>query len=132
MNKTIKTQVYLRTNGKCHFCGEDLVFESYGLKKKNADDEFEKGSWEIDHVVPRANGGKDNIENLLPACKACNGLRWFRKGTAIHRIMLLGILAVEEIDKKSDVGSKMDSIYAKRKKTNVERRLKRLLSKSQS
>jgi len=84
------------------------------------------------HVVPRANGGKDNIENLLPACKACNGLRWFRKGTAIHRIMLLGILAVEEIDKKSDVGSKMDSIYAKRKKTNVERRLKRLLSKSQS
>jgi len=132
MNNSIKQKVFDKTQGHCHFCGDPINLESYGLKKKNADDEFEKGSWEIDHVVPRANGGKDNIENLLPACKACNGLRWFRKGTAIHRIMLLGILAVEEIDKKSDVGSKMDSIYAKRKKTNVERRLKRLLSKSQS
>ena len=27
---------------------------------------------EVDHLVPRARGGKDNLENLVTACKTCN------------------------------------------------------------
>lgn len=28
---------------------------------------------EIDHIVPRALGGTDNVENLCAACSVCNG-----------------------------------------------------------
>lgn len=28
---------------------------------------------EVDHLVPRARGGTDNRENLVTACKTCNG-----------------------------------------------------------
>ena len=27
----------------------------------------------IDHIIPRAYGGKTEIGNLVPACKDCNG-----------------------------------------------------------
>lgn len=27
----------------------------------------------LDHVVPRASGGPDTPENLVPACRVCNG-----------------------------------------------------------
>lgn len=34
---------------------------------------------EVDHLVPRTRGGTDNAENLVAACKTCNG----RKSNAI-------------------------------------------------
>jgi hypothetical protein len=30
------------------------------------------GDWEIDHMTPRAQGGTDDLYNLVLACKACN------------------------------------------------------------
>ena len=29
-------------------------------------------SWEVDHVVAKANGGTDDMTNLVPACWTCN------------------------------------------------------------
>jgi hypothetical protein len=29
----------------------------------------------VDHVVPKADGGRDAVSNLVPCCKACNGSR---------------------------------------------------------
>lgn len=49
--------IYERDGRACRYCGakEDL---------------------EIDHVIPRAQGGRDTEDNLVVACAACNG----RKG----------------------------------------------------
>lgn len=40
----------------CFYCGDDV---SQG--------------YEVDHFVPLANGGPHALENLVPACKPCNG-----------------------------------------------------------
>lgn len=40
-------------------CGAWIVFEAYGDRNS----EF---GWEIDHVIPRANGGTDDLDNLQP------------------------------------------------------------------
>lgn len=45
-----------KTDGRCAYCGK-------ALKKEDA---------VIDHIFPKALGGSDHMENLLPACKSCN------------------------------------------------------------
>jgi len=41
-----------RTEGHCHFCGDGLVFEKYGVNDINNLD----GAWEADHVIQRGKG----------------------------------------------------------------------------
>jgi len=131
MNNITKQKVFDKTQGHCHFCGDPINLEAYGLKKKKEDDTYDPGAWQIDHIVQRANGGANILENYMPICTECNGLRWFRDGKEIHRIMLLGIIAVDEIDKGSDTGKALDKLFTDRKKKNIERRLKRQLAKEQ-
>ena len=57
--------VYHRTDGKCHLCHKKLSFKNYGLGGA-------KGAWEVEHSIPRANGGTDHRNNLFPACITCN------------------------------------------------------------
>jgi len=56
-----RRNVYLRDNFKCQYC-----LESPGIDKLS-----------LDHVVPRAKGGRLTWTNTVTACCACN----FRKGT---------------------------------------------------
>lgn len=58
-------KIYDRTNGKCHVCHKKLSFINYGRRGF-------RGVWEVEHSVPRANGGTDHLNNLFPACIACN------------------------------------------------------------
>jgi len=58
-------QVYDRTSGYCHVCGEKLSFTNYGRPG-------EKGAWHVDHSKPRAKGGTDHANNLYAACINCN------------------------------------------------------------
>lgn len=46
----------LKAHG-CAYCGESI------------------GEATIDHIVAKANGGKDSRENLVPACKTCNEMK---------------------------------------------------------
>ncbi len=41
-----------KTDGKCFYCGGEVTT--------------------IDHVNPKANGGQNEIANLVPSCKTCN------------------------------------------------------------
>lgn len=37
---------------------------------------FSPDSFSIEHIIPRARGGKDELENLALACQGCNGLKY--------------------------------------------------------
>ena len=47
--------VFSKTQGRCSYCGAKAE--------------------EIDHIVPRANGGTDSSYNLTPTCRACNQMK---------------------------------------------------------
>lgn len=59
------------------------------------------------HVMPFAKGGKNLIENYLPACYTCNRLKWHRSPEDIQLIMQLGIYARNQIDHDTPLGRKL-------------------------
>jgi len=58
-------KVYDRTDGRCHLCGKKLTFKNYGCLDA-------RGAWEVEHSNPKARGGTNRLNNLYPACIACN------------------------------------------------------------
>jgi 5-methylcytosine-specific restriction endonuclease McrA len=58
-------KIFSKTDGNCHLCGKKLCYSNYGKLEG-------RGKWEVEHSVPKANGGTDNLNNLLPACVSCN------------------------------------------------------------
>jgi 5-methylcytosine-specific restriction endonuclease McrA len=63
--KFSRTNVYLRDLYQCQYCS----------------DTFSSGELTLDHVIPRANGGKTNFINTVTACKSSN----FSKGTKLWK-----------------------------------------------
>jgi len=66
--------VFNRASGKCIYCGDALIRESY-------EQPWKPRAWEVDHFIPLANGGADQPENWVPACVNCKafkggGLPW--------------------------------------------------------
>ena len=57
--------IYDRTSGYCHICGKKLAFKNYATPGA-------RGAWEVEHSVPRADGGTDRLNNLYAACIRCN------------------------------------------------------------
>ena len=56
LGKRKREEVLRKTNGACFYCGENL----------------NPAVVQIDHVFPQCKGGKNDIENLVPACRSCN------------------------------------------------------------
>lgn len=56
--KFSRKNVYLRDNFTCQYCGEQHLDYMHHLT--------------LDHVVPKAKGGKTNWTNIVAACMACN------------------------------------------------------------
>lgn len=67
-------QIFSKTDGQCHICHGHLKFHNHGKTGT-------QGAWHIEHSVPRASGGTDHLNNLYPACIACN----LDKGTMSSR-----------------------------------------------
>lgn len=59
--KKTRQLVYDKYGGHCAYCGKNIAYKDM----------------QVDHVNPRYYGGSDDIDNLMPSCRACN----FRKGT---------------------------------------------------
>lgn len=81
-------KVFIKTNGHCHFCGDELDFESRRRSQH-------PNAWERDHFVAKRRGGADSADNLLPACWQCNQLRWARTGRGIRKRLVAGMLAIK-------------------------------------
>lgn len=60
-----RREIFKRTDGRCHICHGKLAFCNYGRFD-------ERGGWEIEHSVPKCNGGTDRLSNLFPAHIDCN------------------------------------------------------------
>jgi 5-methylcytosine-specific restriction endonuclease McrA len=116
MDKKEIIKIWDKTNGHCHFCGIDLIFENYG---KNKDI---KGNWNVDHIFPKASGGENKTVNYLPICGECNRLKWHRTGKQIKEIMRYGIVSLREKRKNTKIGNKIEEIYKLQEKANQERR----------
>lgn len=99
MSRAKRGSVFWKTDGHCAYCGVEL-------------DPF--GKWDVDHIVSKKNGGGDELPNLLPACKKCNGLKkaksiegfkqWLTSGLAEE---LRKIQARLEIIEDNGIGKKL-------------------------
>ena len=56
-----------RDGFNCHYCGEPLC--------ENDPQEFTPNGASIDHIIAQDNGGTDDLDNLVLACRRCNGLK---------------------------------------------------------
>ena len=71
-----RNEIYEKTNGRCHLCWKRLSWNNYGRPGR-------RGAWEIDHSRSRSAGGGNRLQNLFPACKACNQ----SKGAGSNRVI---------------------------------------------
>jgi 5-methylcytosine-specific restriction endonuclease McrA len=113
--------IFQKTGGHCHYCGDRLRFSNRGWSA------IPNGHWEVDHVVQRKKGGYASDDNCLPACTECNRLRWARTGPALRRLVRLGLIASEEIERGSDVGLELSAMLRTRIRQNEARRLEKYL-----
>lgn len=111
-------EIFNRTDGHCHFCGDPVILDKYGCKDINE----VKGAWEADHVIQRGKGGSKFADNCLPACVQCNRLRWHRKGNEIRELIIYGLIAKNEIKKSSSIGEALKQLKTRRIKANIKRR----------
>lgn len=52
-----RREVFEKSGGRCFYCGTTLTLD---------------GKWHIEHQMPRALMGPDELVNLVPACVPCN------------------------------------------------------------
>ena len=76
-----------KTDGRCHICGGKI-----------------KGSWQADHVLAHSVGGKNTVENYLPAHKLCNHYRWDYSAGKFQYILKIGVWTCTEIRRQSKIG----------------------------
>lgn len=95
----VKNQVFEKTGGVCHFCGEKLILA---------------GRWDIDHVVPLLRKGTSELSNLLPVCCECNRLRSAQRPAKIRATMRIGIYARRAIKKQNPTGKKLERYVLKK------------------
>ena len=57
-------EIFTRDNFQCVYCGTDMLAGLDALL-----------SVSLDHVVPKAAGGKSSAANLVASCRACNTLK---------------------------------------------------------
>ena len=60
--KSIKTQVLIRANYRCEYC--------------QTSQRISGGQMHIEHVLPKAYGGKSTLGNLCLSCAWCNSFKW--------------------------------------------------------
>ncbi|MBP6901047.1 MAG: HNH endonuclease [Burkholderiaceae bacterium] len=74
-----RRDVFEKSAGKCHYCCRPLILD---------------GIWHVEHMLPRALGGADEIGNLVAACAPCNLAKGDR--TAVEFVTQAGRTAREQ------------------------------------
>ena len=98
ISATLKRAIYLESGRKCHLCGRRISVI---------------GNCQIDHVRPRAIGGKDVTTNYLPICKSCNSLKRNSTPRQIRQAIRIGMWALTQIRNSTTVGIEIANKYNK-------------------
>lgn len=119
MNARISTQIYInalhKTGNYCGYCATPL----------------EDGSAFISLIFPRSQGGTDELENLMPACKLClkqkghQTLEEFR-GFVLNSVSLIVNKTFDEVEKVGRFLSAEDRSQIEHGLVEVNRTLKRM------
>lgn len=83
-------KLYLKQKGICALCGDDILFDSQRTH--------------IDHIIPRAKGGEDEVSNFEFACSTCN---YAKRDMSLKEFVLM-CLKVENEYHKTDILPKED------------------------
>lgn len=54
--KIDRQKIWEKYGGRCAYCGKEIALKDM----------------QIDHIIPKRNGGEDSIDNLNPSCRLCN------------------------------------------------------------
>lgn len=73
-----KRAVFAKCNRLCHLCWKPMAYANYG-------NHGSRGAWEIDHSIPRAQGGTDHLNNLYAAHTDCNRAKQARSSASVRR-----------------------------------------------
>lgn len=65
--RDLRIELFVRTNGICHWCGQECTGPFYVGKVPLKSTDFT-----LDHVVPRYRGGDESPENVTGSCWQCN------------------------------------------------------------
>ena len=65
LTNKIRESVFEKDSWRCHYCDKKTVRVRGKLQAT------------VDHIVPVSDGGSDDLENLVTACRSCNS----KKGT---------------------------------------------------
>lgn len=57
--------IHGKTRGRCRCCGKNLTRKNHGIVGAY-------GAWQVDHSIPLARNGSNNMRNLFPMCVDCN------------------------------------------------------------
>ncbi len=101
-----KEEIYKKTDGRCHVCGELLALEDM----------------QADHVKNPSSGGASAVENYLPACSICNGYRWHYLPHELQWILKLSIWAKAQIVEETTVGKSIAAKFRVHEKHRERRR----------
>jgi len=82
-----RQSILAKTGSRCHICGGLIA----------SDDK-----WQADHVFAYAHGGKDSIDNYLPAHKICNNYRWNYDAEEFQWILKLGVWFRTQIEMENN------------------------------
>ena len=81
LSKKVRQEVYAKYNGHCAYCGKPIEYKDM----------------QIDHLVSvYAHGGTDDIDNLMPSCRACN---YYKSTYPLEDFRKLLSTVVERLDR---------------------------------
>ena len=70
--KIDRQKVYEKYNGHCAYCGKAITIKDM----------------QVDHILPKRNGGTDDIDNLNPSCRLCNHYKRAADAETFRNVLL--------------------------------------------